>query len=148
MRILLAAPCNVALQDPEVGQSLIGVFHGMKIQISQDAEVPDNAMLPKEWAIFSKFGLDPDEEGKSYSLVTNIFWPDGKLLVNHLLPAAEPTKDGMNFITRMQAIPVGQEGIVKVSQTVISEGEIVCGPIELEIKVTIEKTLPPARKSE
>jgi hypothetical protein len=145
MKLLLAAPCNMALQDPDVGHSLIGVFHEIKIQVSQDAEVPNNAMVPKEWAIFSKFSLEPNEEGKDYSLSTDIFWPDGNLLLNNVLPA-KIAKNGMAFIAKLQTFPMGQQGIVRIRESLTSEGKIVCGPIELEVKVVIEKVLPSARE--
>jgi hypothetical protein len=135
MKLLLAAPCNLVLQDPEVGHSLIGVFHESKIQIPHDApEVPSNAMVPREWSIFSKFGLDPDDEGKNYSLKIDVFWPDGSILISHTVNAARPTNNGMAFIAKLQAFPMGQQGIVRIIQNLSSEGNVVFGPIELEGK--------------
>jgi hypothetical protein len=149
MKLLLIAPCQIALQDPDQGHSLIAVFHEILIKIPADApELPAIAIIPKEWAIFSKFSLEPDEEGKDYSLNTSIFWPDGTLFVSQAILAAQPTKNGMAFITRLQGFPMGQNGLVKVSQTLTSEGNLVCENIEVEIKTTVERSLPPLRASE
>jgi hypothetical protein len=147
MKLLLTAPCILVLQDAEAGHSLIGVFHEIKIQISHDApEIPSNAMLPKEWSIFSKFGLDPDEDGKNYTLKTDVFWPDGNILVSHALDAKQPTKNGLAFIAKLQAFPMGQQGIVRISESLTSEGKVVFGPIELEVKIVIERSLPSAEE--
>jgi hypothetical protein len=147
MKLLLAAPCNLALQDPEVGHSLIGVFHEIKIQIPLDAaEIPSNAMIPREWSIFSKFSLDPEEEGKDYTLKTDVFWPDGTILISHALDAKQPTKDGVAFIAKLQAFPMGQQGIVRINESLTSEGKVVFGPIKLEVKIEIERILPPTEE--
>jgi hypothetical protein len=138
----------MAMNDPDVGHSLIGVFHEILIQISHDAEPPSNAMIPKEWAIFSKFSLDLEEEGKEYSLVTDIFWPDGSLLLSQTLNAIQPTKNGMAFITRLQAFPMGQQGKVRIKETLTSEGRAIWGPMELEVVVRVDKIPPSLTTSE
>jgi hypothetical protein len=144
MKLLLVAPCQLALQDPTQGHSLIGVFHEIKIQIPSNApELPNNAIVPREWAIFSKFELDPDEEGKNYSMTTQFYWPDGSEFANQVLVAAQPTKNGMAFISRFQGFPMGQNGTLKVIATLRRDDEVVCGPTEVGIKVIVEKT-PPA----
>ena len=59
-------------------------------------------MIPKEWAIFSKFGLNPDS---GYALRQMSSGPMGALsgLISH---AMEPTKNGMAFLTEEgEAIP-------------------------------------------
>jgi hypothetical protein len=149
MKPLITVPCQIALNDPVSGHSLIGVFHEIKVQISGDLpELPLNAMLPKEWAVFSKFGLTPEEEGREYSLKTDIYWPDGSLLLRNLLPAEKPTRNGMAFIVRLQAFPFGQPGMIRVVETLLSGDENVYGPIELEINVSVEKSLPAADSSQ
>jgi hypothetical protein len=142
MKLLLAAPCQMSLQDAETGHSLIAVFHEIKIAVPIDTpELPSNAIAPKEWGVFSKFGLTPDEEGKEYTLTTEIFWPDGNQLMHQELHAIQPTKNGMAFISRMQGFPMGQNGIVRVIQTLSSDGHIVLEPIEIEIGVVVEHSL-------
>jgi hypothetical protein len=144
MNLLLAAPCQLALQDPVSGHSLIGVFHEIKIQVSEDApEVPRNAMVPREWAVFSKFALAPEEEGRDYSLLTEVFWPDGTPLASLTVEAAQPTKNGLSFIARLQAFPMGQPGIVRIRTSLRSGENLVWGPTDLEILVIVEKSLHP-----
>ena len=143
MKVLLAAPCNLVLEDKISGHSLIGVFHEIRIQIPADApDIPVNAMIPREWALFAKFGLEAEEEGLPYSLTVDFRWPDGTPFASHTVQAEQPTKNGMAFITRLQAFPMGQNGIIKSTATLNSGDNIVCGPIETEIKVIVERTLP------
>lgn len=145
MKLLLATPTNMVLEDPTVGQSLIGVFNEIKIQIASDSpEIAANIMLPKEWAVFWRFGLEPEEEGKEYSLVIEMRWPDGAILGLQTLSAVQPTKNGMSFVAKLQAFPMGQNGTFRVSAKLTSNAELVCGPIETEIKVSLERSLSPS----
>jgi hypothetical protein len=143
MKLLLIAPCQIALQDPDQGHSLIAVFHEIKIRIPEDApQLPVNAIIPKEWAIFSKFGLEPEEEGKDYSLDTTIFWPDGAVFATQVICALQPTRNGLAFIVRLQGFPMGQNGVVKVSQTLLRGERVVYEGAESEIRMSVERTLP------
>ena len=143
MKLLLSNPCEKVLQDPDSGHSLIAVFHDIKIQISKDAEAPPNdAVVPQNWAVFSKFGLDHEEENKEYSLLTDIFWPDGKPFVSgNQLNALPPTKNGMTFVVKLQGFPMGQNGEVKVRQTLKCNGAIVFGPFESIVRINVERTM-------
>ena len=93
-----------------------------------------------------KFSLDPEEEGKDYTLKTDVFWPDGTIPTSHALDAKQPTKDGVAFIAKLQAFPMGQQGIVRINESLTSEGKVVFGPIKLEVKIEIERILPPTEE--
>jgi hypothetical protein len=135
MKLLILTPCNNVLQDPQFGSSLISVFHGINFQVPPDTEVPSNAVIPKEWAVFSKWRLEPDEYGKEYTSRIEIYWPDGAEFTKASVVAQQPTKDGMAFINRMNGFPVGQDGEIRVLQFLESSGEVVYGPVETIIKV-------------
>lgn len=123
---------------------MIGIFHDLKIMLPQDApEVPHNGLIPREWAVFAKFDLDAEEEGKKYSLSVDIVWPDGILLNRSIIHAPQPKEGGIAFIARMQGFPMGQDGLVKVIQTLMIDETVVFGPFELGIRVRVEKSLPP-----
>jgi hypothetical protein len=145
MKQLVVAPCQTVIQDPESGHSLISVFHGIKVRIPENApDPPRDAVIPKEWSIFSKFALEPTEEGEDYALSTDIFWPDGTPFVSNTLAATQPTKKDLCFVVKLQGFPIGQSGIVRVDQTLKSRGKTVCGPINLEIEMQLEKTITQA----
>jgi hypothetical protein len=135
MKLLVFTPCNSALQDPILGSSLIAIFHGITFKVPPGTELPSNAVIPKDWAIFSKWGLEPEEYGKEYTSKIEIYWPDGTEFVKASLVSQQPTRDGMAFISRMTGFPVGQDGEIRVVQLLESGGEIIYGPTELIIKV-------------
>jgi hypothetical protein len=141
MKLLLLTACEKVLQDVQSGHSLISVFHGLTIQLPPEPEMPGNAVIPKEWAIFSKWELLPDEEGKNYASSVEIFWPDGTFFAKSIIAAAQPTQDGMAFIVRLPGFPIGQNGKLKIVQFLQSDDEQVFGPVELEVRVAVTRDL-------
>lgn len=147
MKLLLAAPCNWVSNDPEMGPSLIGVFHDIAVKVVAESEIPSNAVLPKEWAIYCKWELLPEEFGYQYFVVSEIYWPDGTLLSQSKIKSVVPAVNALAFILRNQGFPFGQSGKVKIRLWIEREhdGEIqiVYEPIELFISVRIDKDLVP-----
>lgn len=135
MNLLLLAPCDRILQDPTQGVSLINVFHGLMFKIPEGIDLPKDAVMPKEWTIFSKWELGPEEVGKDYISRVQIFWPDGTEFLKSSLTAMQPTRDGMSFTNQMNTFPVGQAGKLRVVQTLESDGVTVYGPTDLSINV-------------
>jgi hypothetical protein len=149
MKLLLIAPCDRVLSDPTFGNSLIAVFHEILIKLPPGTEVPSNAMVPRDWTIFSKYELEPSEENKDYSAVTKIFWPNGDLFAELGIAAAKPTKNGMAFAIRLQGAPLGQNGRYLIQQTIRIDGDdgFVCGPVESYMSLSVTYDLPPIPSS-
>ena len=143
MNLLLVTACDRVLDDTELGTTLVSIFHQIKIQVTANEEVPTNAVIPREWSIFTKFALDKDEEGREYSLDTSVFWPDGSLFAHMILDAKQPTQNGMAFKVRLTGFPIGQPGKLKIVQSINSGEDAKCGPFETDILVQVEKSLPP-----
>jgi hypothetical protein len=135
MKLLIYTACDRVLQDPVHGASLITVFHGLAFKVQEGIELPPNAVMPKEWAVFTKWGLEREEVGKQYVSKLEIYWPDGTEFIKFSLEALQPIRDGLMFISRITGFPVGQTGNLRILQTLESEGSIVFGPEELIIKV-------------
>lgn len=140
MKLLLAAPCNVVLNDPDLGHSLIGVFHDIRVNVLPGSEVPADAMLPREWAIFSKWALEPHEVNREYTQVTELYWPDGKL-VGRNSSALQASGTAMSFISRNTAFPFGQNGNVRILFWMEESGEAVSEGVEILISVNTQKNL-------
>jgi hypothetical protein len=134
----------MVITDKEAGygHSLIAVFHDLSIRVPESAEVPTNALLPKEWAIFSKWRIDPTEGGKKIKLICEAFWPNGDPLFRSELPAAQIIKNQTTFIIRNLGFPMGQNGIIRIVLSVFVEDELAHDPVELEINFRLEKDLP------
>jgi hypothetical protein len=141
MKLLIATPGASVIQDPEFGQSLISVFHEIAMKLAPDAEPPANAMIPKEWCGFSKWGLESDEEGRDYSCQLEILWPDGSTFAKQEIPASQPTRNGISFIFRFTAFPIGQPGRLSILTRLLSAGQQIHPEVEMNVKVRLEKTL-------
>lgn len=140
MKLLILTPCEKVLQDIRSGQSLINIFHEIKIQVPRDSEIPNDAVIPREWAIFSKWALDSEEEEKEYESEVRIYWPNRKLWFEHTLRAAPPTKSHLVFLVQLQGFPFGQNGKVGVINSLRSNGELV-GHAEIFITVGVSKDM-------
>lgn len=143
MKLLIFTACEKVIEDLTQGSSLISIFHGIKIQIPENQELPTNVVVPKDWAAFSKWELDQGEEGGEYTSRIQIIWPDGSEFARHELPATQPTKDGMAFVHRLNGFPFGQNGRLLLLQSLLCDGEVIFGPVEFAIKVEVAKVLPP-----
>jgi hypothetical protein len=137
MKLLILAACEKVLSDPQSGPSLIAIFNGMKVTTHTDAVVPRDALLPREWSIFSRWQLEPEEEGKNYTSSTEILWPDGTQFGRLDLVAEQPTADGMSFTGRLTGFPIGQNGKVRIIQTLKRDDGSVSGPFEMFLTVTV-----------
>lgn len=140
VKLLVLTPCEKVLSDPFSGQSLIGVFHGLRVAlpVATDPPMPQDAVVPKDWAIFSKWQLEPHEENLDYSSQIEVFWPNGTPFVNARLQAMQPTKSGMAFINRLNGFPIGQNGALRITQSLLRGEEVVFGPVELQVDVLVE----------
>jgi len=142
MNLLLATPCNLVANDQELGPSLIGVFHDMTIKIHPDIEIPGNALIPKEWAIFSKWMLSSEETRRDYVLVSEVYWPDGTLLHQTKSKSSSPATTALIFIIKHQAFPFGQDGRVRIRLWMENEDKtLVHESIEIFISVRVQKNV-------
>lgn len=144
MKLLIATPCQMVITDKEagLGHSLIAVFHLLKIRVSETAEVPSNALLPKEWAVFSKWKLDPIESQKKIKLVTEAFWPNGDPLFKNELASIDVIDGQTAFIVRNMGFPIGQNGSIKIILSIFVDDELAHAPVELDMEVELIKDLP------
>jgi hypothetical protein len=144
MKLLLATPCQFVITDVEssLGHSLIAVFHDIGIKVPPSTDVPSNALLPKEWAIFSKWKAEKEEEAtKHYTLQFAAYWPDGTALVEQEIKSNPLVEGGMAFIVRNTGFPIGQNGIVKVILSLMADGVPAHEPVVLDIGVKLTKDL-------
>ena len=137
MTFLILAPCQTVLQDPVAGHSLISVFDEIKIAVPAAAEVPQDAVIPREWCVFSRWMLAPEEEGEIYSEVIEVFWPDNTVFNRTILPAAAPGRRGLIFVAKYTGFPMGQSGRIRIRVSIERRGQTVCGPVETDVTVQL-----------
>jgi len=135
MKNLIHTPCQLAIRDDASGHSLIAIFHELKLQFPPGTEIPSNAVIARDWALFSKWEMDEEEEGRDYISTTEIFWPDGTLFSRSELKASTPVANGMAFIVRVNGFPMGQTGTIRISSILSENGNLIAGPIETAIRL-------------
>src|ERR1700733_13875919 len=91
--------------------SLINLFSKMIVEVPSDAEIPGNAVGPREWAIFSMWDVEPGDENKNYILCTGILYPDGHQFGDvSRTPIPLVLGQRSQMVVRIMGFPLGQPG--------------------------------------
>lgn len=140
------AACEKAILGKDDVASLIALFTKIIVNIPEGTEIPKNAVVPKDWAIFSMWNIGPEDANREYFICTEIVYPDKTPF--SALPKTkmvlEPSKKSQ-VAFQVQGFPIGQEGPYTV-RTWIEEGtRTIAGPIEFNLEVEIKRL--PAQKA-
>jgi hypothetical protein len=126
--------------------SLIGLFNKIILHVPADSsEIPQNAVAPKEWAIYSAWDNEPGDEKKEYFLCIQILYPDQSPFgqVTRMRVNVQP-KHRSQMTARVQGFPLGQPGFYTVRTWLEENNQIVGGQIEFKIELEVRKqSFPP-----
>jgi hypothetical protein len=148
-RVILEKPSDFDSPDSEGVASLIGLFSKMIAIKADDQVIPANAVIPKEWAIFSAWDIESGDAGKKCNICTQIRYPDGSPFgeTSKIPLKLEMHKRSQNVV-KIVGFPVGQIGLYSV-QTWIEENDVrVSEPVEFKIEFEIRKPSKPQVPSE
>ncbi len=132
----ICAACEKVIVDQDGLASLIGLFNKIIFSPPPGEEVPANAVVSKEWTVFSSWDTEPGDERKEYVLCTQMLYPNGSQFAD-----LNKTKINVELNKRSQmkivwlGFPVGQLGAYTVRTWVEESGTMVVGPIEFELSV-------------
>jgi hypothetical protein len=143
MKLLLATACQVVINDPEFSHSLISVFHEIRFGISSSIDLPPNALIPREWSVFSKWELTDEESTGDIAQTCEMYWPDGALLSRTKLVAAKPVQRALAFNVRSQGFPVGQSGKLKIVLWIEDGEKQLSTKEELFVYVRVDRVASP-----
>jgi hypothetical protein len=124
--------------------SLIGLFNRIIAIVppvgQETLKIAPNAAVPKEWAVFSAWDVEPDDEERKYTVCTQIVYPDQTPFgaISKVPLKIEPRKRSQNIL-RVFGFPIGQAGFYKVQTWIEENEERVFGPIEFKIELEIQK---------
>jgi len=114
----IVAACEKVIYDLDGPVSLVGIFEGMKFRL-QDAPLPDKAVAPNQWSIFTLWEPQIGELGKVFTQFTQVFAPDGSLFLEnkHTFLTLEPERIQIRVRLNIKSLPIWQEGkvVIKVS---------------------------------
>lgn len=132
MKLISFVTCSQVLNDPELGPTIVSALQTIGIAIQEGAPPPPtDAVMPKEWAVFTGWSLTDEEkvENKSYTQVIQFFWPDGKQFVmQRLTSSPQNGRDFLTFVVRLNGFPIGQVGKIGIQVSLEAEDKIVWGP--------------------
>lgn len=126
MKLLTLLACEKVLFDQEQNASLISVFQNINIELRGD--VPEQAIAPQPWTLFSIWDRDPEDVGKRFRQVFQLSAPDDKPLpLKGQLDFDVKDELAVNYV-KVVGFPVGREGAVTIKTWLESLGGEVLSP--------------------
>ncbi len=100
---LIFAACEKIIIDDQGNASLIVLLQNVTVMVKRNETIPQNAVTPKEWAIFASWQTQANENGKKLRQIMEITYPKAELD----FVVAEPSdQNRVNIV----GFPVGQSG--------------------------------------
>jgi hypothetical protein len=132
--------CEKVITAKDDVPSLINLFSKLIVTGPTEAQIPSNAVVPREWAVFSIWETEPGDEHRDYMLCTQVFYPDKSLFAeaNKTKINIEPEKRAQMTI-QFQGFPIGQVGEYTVRTWIEENQQQVYGPIEFGIGLEIRR---------
>jgi len=131
--------CEKVLLDKNDVPSLIAVFS--KVTAVVNGEVPANAVVPKEWCIFTSWLIELSDVGKQYTQAYRVVYPNGEQFGEPVRIPLQilPGKRHSQTIANSQGLPVGQNGLYTV-ESWVEEGDKKIGEsISLQFEIEVQK---------
>jgi hypothetical protein len=135
LKILLA--CEKVINDVTGPVSLISVFQRMNVPIGP-APLPEKALSPTRWDVFSMWEFDAKEVGQEFIQVVKVGTPDGSVFAEMEWPikSESPDQRHVNVKTTIPGIPIWQEGFVTINTWLKGEESII-GDFRYEVRYII-----------
>ena len=113
-RLILFAACEKTLHDINGPASLISIFQRMNFPVQQ-VPLPEKAISPNQWSIFSLWETEPEELGTVFKQTTRVYAPDGTLWLEHEMDWKNqyPEDQQIKISTLVAGMPVWSEGFVE-----------------------------------
>lgn len=113
--LLIFAPCEKIVMDKEGNASLIVLFENLTVDSKEQAEIPRNAVSPKEWAVFTRWQMNEDEKERPFVQCILVRWPDGSEFNKGAVQFPSLPVSTIKQVTlSIMGFPVGQEGPIKI----------------------------------
>lgn len=132
--------CEKVLITTDGVASLISLFSKIIASVPVGTDIPKNAVVPREWAVFSAWDLDAGDELKEYFICTQILYPDQTQFgeINRIKMNVEKDKRSQ-VAAQINGFPIGQEGFHTVRIWIEENQQRVVGPIEFKIQLEMIK---------
>jgi hypothetical protein len=146
MKFLALCPCDRIIFDKRDTPSLISIIQNVDIafqaigeagQVKPEEKVPANAVVPKEWFIYSRWEASAEDVGKHFEQLWEVYWPNGDKFTEHTIPLKPILKDDhiQHSSLQLMGFPAGQEGMLKVATWLNLDGNQVSPIIDTSIRI-------------
>jgi hypothetical protein len=114
-KLAILAVCEKVVFDSDGPATVVSIFEKMLYQV-QDAPLPEKAILPNQWAIFTQWEHDPQEFGQDFTQICKVTAPDGSLFSTVEVPfkKADPGRTISRVRVNLRSLPIWQEGRIQV----------------------------------
>jgi hypothetical protein len=132
----LCIVCEKVIFSKDDVASLVSLFTRININSNPGAEIPANAVIPKEWAIFSSWDSGPGDDKKDYFHCTKFIYPDGTQFGDVVKSRVQIQSDKRAQVAvQLNGFPIGQTGRFTIATWIEENEKSVIDPIEIHIDV-------------
>jgi len=100
--------CEKVIIDDNGNASLIILLQNITVSVNSNP-VPENAVTPKEWAVFSMWQMQAEDAGTPFQQIVEIRYPNGDLFKRAELDFTT-SKDFQYIRINIVGFPIGQKG--------------------------------------
>ena len=140
-KLLLFTVAEKVVFDQTGKPSLIVLFDGVEIRPARGEEIPPNAVVPKEWSVFTQWQWLNGERGREFFQGVAVAYPDGRQFMRQITKA-DSSQERLNSIANFPGFPVGQAGAMKVDVWMEQDGKPVTEIFSLTLTVTVKPLRP------
>jgi hypothetical protein len=114
-KLIIFAACEKVIIDRAQIPSLIGIFQGLNIQLTGEP-MPEKAVTPMRWAIFTCWQHDPEEKGTEFTQYMEVVTPSGEYFIKGetKFKVTEDNDLQGKIVYDLNSIPVHEEGFFTV----------------------------------
>ncbi len=114
-QLKIITACEKVIYDQDGPVSLIGIFEAMQFRL-QDAPLPDRAIAPNQWSVFTLWEPQIGETGHPFTQVIRVFAPDGTLFLEneHTFVAIDPERTQIRVRINVRSLPIWKAGKVDI----------------------------------
>jgi hypothetical protein len=137
-KLYIFVTCEKAITDSEGLSSLIALFNELTVFIPEGATPPPpNAVVAKDWAIFSSWEMEPEDEGKEFREFFQVLYPNDTPFAQEIsFPfRAVAGKKYNQVIALSKGFPIGQQGRYAVQMRLEQDGVKIFGPVVIRMDV-------------
>lgn len=140
IRPYILAVCDRVILDANNTASLISLFNEIHVKVAaENAEIPGNAVAPKEWAVFTSWEYLPEDIGTGYIETIQVIYPDGTVYKEHQVPFELNENKRLHQVTlNIAGFPIGQEGMYHLKMWLDRNGQRVYEAAPIGIKMQYE----------